>query len=80
MSKYQILRGPEDEILPLVLRVKDRAFIPEDPRNSDYLEYLKWVAEGNDPLPFDAILPPVEYSFDPNAIVSLAPDYATTPE
>ena len=28
--------------------------IPFDPANTDYQEYLKWVAEGNEPLPADA--------------------------
>ncbi len=27
--------------------------IPFDPDNTDYQEYLKWVAEGNEPLPAD---------------------------
>jgi len=27
--------------------------IPFDPDNTDYQEYLKWVAEGNQPLPAD---------------------------
>ena len=27
--------------------------IPFDPANTDYAEYLKWVAEGNEPLPAD---------------------------
>ena len=26
----------------------------KDPANSDYAEYLKWVAEGNEPLPPDS--------------------------
>lgn len=25
----------------------------EDPSNTDYQQYLKWVAEGNTPLPAD---------------------------
>jgi hypothetical protein len=28
-------------------------FIPINPTNIDYQEYLKWVAEGNTPLPAD---------------------------
>ena len=27
------------------------SFIPFDPSNTDYQEYLKWVAEGNTPQP-----------------------------
>ena len=27
--------------------------IPFDPANTDYQEYLKWVAKGNEPLPAD---------------------------
>jgi hypothetical protein len=27
--------------------------VPIDPANTDYQEYLKWVAEGNQPLPAD---------------------------
>jgi hypothetical protein len=36
-----------------ILRLSDNTFIPTDPANTDYQEYLKWVAEGNQPLPAD---------------------------
>jgi hypothetical protein len=29
--------------------------IPTDESNTDYQEYLKWVAEGNTPLPADEV-------------------------
>jgi hypothetical protein len=37
----------------IVLRIADNSYIPFDPANTDYQEYLKWVAEGNTPLPAD---------------------------
>jgi hypothetical protein len=34
-----------------VQRLADNAFIPFDPDNTDYQQYLKWLEEGNKPLP-----------------------------
>jgi hypothetical protein len=41
------------QIANSIIRLSDNASIPFDPDNTDYQEYLKWVAEGNEPLPAD---------------------------
>lgn len=38
----------------MIHRVDDGAWIPIDPANRDYQEYLEWLAEGNEPLPADS--------------------------
>jgi|TARA_R110000868_G_scaffold56675_5_gene175320 hypothetical protein len=35
----------------MIRRVEDDAWIPFDPANTDYQAYLKWLDEGNTPLP-----------------------------
>lgn len=36
-----------------IKRIADNAFIPFDPANTCYQAYLKWLSEGNQPLPPD---------------------------
>ena len=36
-----------------VKRSSDNAFIPFDPANTDYQEFVQWCEQGNSPLPAD---------------------------
>jgi len=39
--------------------IKDNiTFIPLDPDNQDFVQYQKWLSEGNQPLPADEITTP----------------------
>lgn len=42
---YQLTQGDT------IRRIADNAFIPPDPANTDYAEYLAWLDAGNTPEP-----------------------------
>jgi hypothetical protein len=50
---YKLYRDPIFEEVKCVFRKTDNTWIPFSPDNTDYQEYLKWVAEGNEPEPAD---------------------------
>ncbi len=50
---YKEIKNPITNIVCVVQRLSDNACIPIDEGNTDYQAYLKWVAEGNTPLPAD---------------------------
>ena len=45
---YKLIKDKNNNIVAIQ---KDKSFIPLDESNTDYQAYLKWVAEGNTPLP-----------------------------
>lgn len=48
---YQLLPDRLGQPARCIKRIADNAFIPFDPANTDYQEYLKWLEAGNIPLP-----------------------------
>lgn len=49
----QIIGMDGSVLVDTIKRLSDNAFIPFDPANTDYQEYLKWLEAGNTPLPAD---------------------------
>jgi hypothetical protein len=52
MTTYQLLLDHVSNTPNAVLR-SDGWSIPFDPDNTDFLEYQKWLAAGNTPIPAD---------------------------
>lgn len=50
---YQFLPDTPMGEATCIKRLSDNAFIPFAPDNTDYQAYLKWLEEGNEPLPAD---------------------------
>ena len=51
---YKLKKAPDGQISCIEKTDGDaKTFIPFHPDNTDYQQYLKWVAEGNTPLPAD---------------------------
>ena len=53
MIMYKLIKDTLNNQTKAVQHLLDNAFIPFDPANTDYQEYLKWLAEGNTPEPAD---------------------------
>lgn len=48
---YKQHKLPNGDLAKGVIRTTDNAYIPFDEANTDYQQYLAWLAEGNEPLP-----------------------------
>ena len=49
---YKLIKNIEGEVC-VVAKLADNLFIPFDPANTDYQQYLRWCEEGNTPTPAD---------------------------
>jgi hypothetical protein len=47
----QIKDGYTGNIMQIVVLMENNTYIPFDPANTDYQQYLAWLAEGNTPQP-----------------------------
>ena len=50
---YKLIKSAFTGKINSVQRLSDNAFIPFNEANTDYQSYIKWVEEGNTPLPAD---------------------------
>ena len=50
---YKLIKHNITNEIKVVCRLEDNAYIPFDEANTDYQQYLAWLAEGNIPEPAD---------------------------
>ena len=50
---YKLSKNITTGQVNFIIRLSDDAYIPFNESNTDYQAYLKWVSEGNTPLPAD---------------------------
>jgi hypothetical protein len=53
MTVYKLINNPTNTN-PMCILKDGYVSIPFDPANTDYQQYLAWLAEGNTPEPADA--------------------------
>lgn len=59
MITYKLIKiiSTGEVLKDCVLKLPSNTHIPFDEANKDYQEYLKWLAEGNEPEPTDEVTP-----------------------
>ena len=52
---YKLIKNPITNQITSVNKYVDNViyFIPFDPDNQDFVQYQKWLSEGNTPIPAD---------------------------
>jgi hypothetical protein len=61
MSYTQVWNHMKNDVHDFIIqRDEDGAFIPFDPDNMDYQDYLAWLDEGNEPTQYAPPEPPGE--------------------
>ena len=48
---YNVPDAFKGMVMESIIRIEDGTMIPKDPDNTDYRDYLAWVADGNTPDP-----------------------------